>query len=248
MNHELNKLLLRQREEEHYHIPMEKEFHFYRSIAQGDLSILNGEMMDDPTEGMGILSYHPLRNQKYHLIILIAMVTRFCIEEGLPHEEGYTMSDFYIQQIDQAMDSQTLLQIKREVVTEFTKSMHNLNRRRPTSLPVIQAMDYIDQHLTSPLTVREIADAVSCHPDYLSRLFKKEIGISLSRFLLEQKCHCARYMLENSTATCTDIATFLSFSSCSHFIKRFRQIEGMTPEEYRHSKIRNRFNGYHGIP
>ena len=65
MNQELNKLLLRQREEEHYHIPMEKEFHFYRSIAQGDLSILDGDMMVDPTEGMGVLSYHPLRNQKY---------------------------------------------------------------------------------------------------------------------------------------------------------------------------------------
>ncbi len=248
MNQELNKLLLRQREEERYHIPMEKEFRFYRSIAQGDLSILEGDMMIDPTEGLGILSYHPLRNQKYHLIILIAMVTRFCIEEGLPHEEGYTMSDFYIQQIDQAADSHTLLLLKQEVITEFTRSMHNLNRRRPVSLPVIRAINYIDQHLTSPLTVREIADAVTCHPDYLSRLFKKETGMPLSRFLLEQKCHCARYMLENSTATCTDIAAFLGFSSCSHFIQRFRQSEGMTPEEYRHSKICNTFNGYHETP
>lgn len=248
MNQELNKLLLRQREEEYYHIPMEKEFHFYRTIAQGDLSILNGEMMIDPTEGMGVLSYNPLRNQKYHLIILIAMVTRFCIEEGLPHEEGYTMSDFYIQQIDQVSDSHTLSKIKQEVITEFTKSMHSLNRRRPASLPVIQAIDYIDQHLTSPLTVRKIADAVSCHPDYLSRLFKKETGMPLSQFLLEQKCHCARYMLENSAATCTDIAAFLGFSSCSHFINRFRQMEGMTPEEYRQSKIRNTFNGYRETP
>ncbi|MDE6568478.1 MAG: AraC family transcriptional regulator [Lachnospiraceae bacterium] len=248
MNHELNKLLLQQREEEHFHISLETEFQFYRCISQGDLSILDGEMMTDPTEGLGLLSLDPLRNKKYHLIILIAMITRFCIEGGLPQEEGYTMSDYYIRQVDQTMDSRSLSLLKQEVITEFTKTMHNLKRRRPASLPVIQAMDYIDQHLTTPLTVREIADAVSCHPDYLSRLFKKETGVSLSRFLLEQKCHCACYMLENSTATCTDIATFLGFSSCSHFIKRFRQIEGMTPEEYRHSKIRNAFNGYHETP
>lgn len=242
MNQELHKLLLQQREEERFHIPLEKEFHFYRTIAQGDLSVLDGEMMTDPTEGLGTLSHHPLRNQKYHLIVLTAMITRFCIEEGLPHEEGYTMSDFYIQQIDLAADTRKLSQIKQEVITDFTKTMHDLKRRRPASLPVIRAMDYIDQHLTSPLTVREIADAVSCHPDYLSRLFKKETGMTVSRFLLEQKCHCARYMLENSNATCTEIAAFLNFSSCSHFIERFRQWEGMTPEAYRQSKIRNAFH------
>lgn len=248
MNQELHKLLVQQREEERFHIPLEKEFQFYRTIAQGDLSVLQGEMMVDPTEGLGTLSHHPLRNQKYHLIILTAMITRFCIEEGLPHEEGYTMSDFYIQQIDLAADAQTLSQIKREVITEFTRTMHDLNRRRPTSLPVIRAIDFIDQHLTAPLTVHEIADAVSCHPDYLSRLFKKETGLSVSRFLLEQKCHSARYMLENSNATCTEIAAFLGFSSCSHFIERFRQMVGMTPESYRRSKIHNTFNGFHDIP
>lgn len=248
MNHELKKLLMEQRENEAYHIPLEKEFHFYRRIAQGDLSVLEGDIMIEPTEGMGTLSFDPLRNIKYHLIILIAMVTRFCIEGGLSSEEGYTMSDLYIRQIDQTADPEVLTRIKRDAITDFTLTMHNLNKKHPTSLPVVQAIDYIDQHLTASLSVQEIADAVSCHADYLSRLFKKETGLSVSRFLLEQKCHSARYMLENSNATCTDIAAFLGFSSCSHFIQRFKQIEGITPEAYRQSKIRNTFTGFHEIP
>lgn len=245
MNRELKQLLIQQREDEAYHIPLEKEFHFYRSIAQGDLSVLEGDIMIEPTEGMGTLSLDTLRNMKYHLIILIAMITRFCIEGGLSGEEGYTMSDLYIRQIDQTHDPVKLAQIKRDAITEFTHTMHNRNKRRPTSLPVIQAIDYIDQHLTAPLRVQEIADAVSCNADYLSCLFKKETGLNLSRFLLEQKCHSARYMLENSTATCTEIAAFLGFSSCSHFTERFKKVEGMTPEAYRQSKVRNTITDFH---
>ncbi len=248
MNRELKKLLIQQREKESYHIPLEKEFQFYRSIAQGDLSVLEGDMMIEPTEGMGILSLDSLRNMKYHLIILIAMITRFCIEGGLTSEEGYTMSDLYIRQIDQTQEPIKLARIKRNAITEFTRTMHNRNKQRPVSLPVIQAIDYIEQHLTSPLTVQNIANVVGCNADYLSRLFKKETGLTLSRFLLEQKCHSARYMLENSTATCTDIAAFLGFSSCSHFIERFKQVEGMTPETYRRSKVRNTITGFHETP
>lgn len=235
MNRELEHLLFLQQQEESFHISLEREFHFYRSIQQGDMSVLEGNMDIEPMEGMGILSSNPLRNMKYHLIILIAMITRFCVEGGLDIETAYTMSDMYIRQADQSSSQEELSALKRTVLTQYTKSMHQLKKQQPFSLPVVRAMDYIRRHLTTPLTNGEIAAAVSCHPDYLSRLFKKETGFTLSNYVLEQKCHTACYMLENSSASCTSIAAFLGFSSCSHFIARFRSIRNMTPEEYRRS-------------
>lgn len=237
MNQELEQLLLKQQEEETFHTSPEHEFHFYRRIQQGDLTLLEDAIEIEPTEGMGNLSANPMRNRKYHLVILIAMMTRFCSEGGLDRETAYTMSDMYIRHIDQADSFDELSAIKREAVTQFTYAMHDRKQQQPYSLPVVQATEYIRQHLTCPLTNKEIAAAVSCHPDYLSRLFKRETGSTISRYVLEQKCHTARYMLENSSSSCTDISAFLGFSSCSHFISRFKSVENMTPEEYRRSKV-----------
>ena len=239
MNKELERLLLQQQEDNYFHTSLENEYRFYRRVQQGDLSVLEGEMQIEPLEGFGRLSSNPVHNMKYHLIILIAMLTRFCAEGGLPVETAYTMSDMYIRQIDQSYEASQLSAIKREAITQFTKTMHDLKKKKPVSYPVAKAMDYIDAHITSPLDNSEIASAVSCNPDYLSRLFKKETGTPLNRYVLIQKCKTACYMLENSSESCTDIATVLGFSSCSHFISRFKSVINMTPEEYRHYKSRN---------
>lgn len=244
MNRELEHLLFLQQEEESFHLPLEDEFHFYRSIQQGDLSVLEGHMEIEPLEGLGTLSTNPMRNKKYHLIILVAMMTRFCVEGGLDMETAYTMSDMFIRHIDQADTPQELSQIKRDAITQYTTAMHQRKKQQPLSLPVVRAMEYIRTHLTLPLTNKEIAAAVSCHPDYLSRLFKQETNSTLSRYVLEQKCHTAKYMLENSSASCTRIGAFLGFSSCSHFISRFKSVEHMTPEEYRKLKQRQPLSSY----
>lgn len=239
MKKELEALLIKQREDSVFHRPLEDEFTFYRSIQQGDLAVLKGEMNAEPDDGMGTLSDNPLRNMKYHLIILIAMLTRFCIEGGLANETAYTMSDLYIRQIDMAQNKDTLSQIKREAITDFTKTMHELTKPQGLSLPVIRAMDYIQQNLTQPLSNKQIAGKQKLHPDYLSRLFKKETGLALKDYVMSQKCQTACYMLENSSVSCTDISAFLGFSSCSHFTCCFKKYKGETPKSYRHRMVRN---------
>lgn len=236
---ELQKLLQQQQEQNIHHITLEEEFRFYRRIAQGDLTILEKNIDAEPIEGMGMLSKDSLRNMKYHQIIFIAMVTRFCIEEGLPAEEAYTLSDLYIRRIDQTTSKKDLTLIKKESITYYTQMMSTLQTRKLTSLPVVLASDYIECHLTEPLTAKEIGTAVSSNEDYLSRLFKKETGLTLKQYVLSRKCSVAKYMLENSNISCTEISTFLGFASCSYFIKCFKQIEKKTPGQYRSSRVRN---------
>lgn len=238
MNRELKQLLIRQQQEDERHIPFEDEYHFYRRIQQGDISVLEGNLSIEPMEGMGTLSSNPMRNKKYHLIILISMITRFCVEGGLDTETAYTLSDLLIRQIDQAENDKALQEIKKDAITQYTLAMQTQKNRHPYSLPVTRASDFIHAHVAEALTNQMVADHVSYHPDYLSHLFKKETGLSLSQYILEQKCHTACYMLENSNATCTSISAFLGFSSCSHFISRFKSIVKMTPTQYRQSKMR----------
>lgn len=233
MNKELQKLLLAQQEEQQYHLPVEAEYSFYRKIASGDLSVLDGPLDAEPIAGMGNLSSSPLQNKKYHLVILTAMVTRFCIEAGLESEQAYTLSDMHIRKIDACTNSSQLNTQKRALITDFTTAMHELHSSPALSYHVRQAASYIKSHLTEPLKVSDVAEAVKLHPDYLTRLFEKDMGISLSNYIMKEKCRTARYMLLNSNASCTEISSFLYFSSCSHFVSCFKKEYHMTPNAYR---------------
>lgn len=125
---ELNQLLYKQQEESYSHISIEEEFAFYRNIANGNLDVLQGDLLTENREHMGILSHNPLQNRKYHLVILVAMITRFCIERGLEPEESYTLSDLFIRKIDSAISEKQLETIKIDVITEFTNTMHAIKQ------------------------------------------------------------------------------------------------------------------------
>ena len=236
MNNELKKLLHEQIEQSIFHLPLEDEYSFYRRIALGDFTILDSDLLNDPSEGMGILSRDNVRNSKYHLIILIAMITRFCIEAGLDSETGYTLSDLYIRKIDVTNDKSTLMQLKKDAITEYVKTMSDLQKNSITSFPVIKGINYIQRNITNPISADDVGKSLSCNPDYLSRLFKKETGRTLGQYILDAKCKTACYMLENSNESITDIAVFLGFSSSSHFIKRFKQCMNVSPAQYRKSQ------------
>lgn len=233
MNQELHNLLLTQQEEEFLHISPEEEFAFYRDISSGNLEVLKGDINAEPTDGMGILSKNPLQNKKYHLVILIAMITRFCIENGLEPEHSYTLSDLYIRKVDNCGHFSQLETVKTEVVTEFTKTMHKLKQNHSLSYHVQHGADYIAQNISRPIHSRDVAKHLNLHPDYLSKLFRQETGYSLQRYIIRKKCETACYMLCNSSVSCTEISTFLGFSSCSYFVTCFSKEFHETPGEYR---------------
>ena len=85
-------------------------------------------MNADTMEGMGKLSSSPLQNKKYHLVILTAMITRFCIEAGLDPEQAYTLSDMHIRKIDACLTPEQLNPRKGAVVKDFVLAMHELHK------------------------------------------------------------------------------------------------------------------------
>ena len=221
------------RESSFSHLSMESEMNFYEYIKRGDLE--NALRVATPigTEGYGKLSEDKLRNFKYHLVITIAFITRFCVEGGMERELAYNLSDLYIQSTDVAKNLEELQEIHRKVIEDFTRRMARVRKGNVYSMQITKAIEYIYNHLNERFSVADIAEHLGLSTQYLSKLFHKETGMTFSRYITKKRVEAACQMLKYSEYEAADIGNYLMFSSHSHFIQRFKEETGFTPKQYR---------------
>ncbi len=222
----------------------ENEMSFYDAVRNGDTETVEHEMelfRHETFQGKGKLSENPVRNLTYHFIISTAMVARFCIDGGMDHDLAYTLSDYYIQEADRCKTVDELKDLQYKMAMEYCKRMKQLSKMDINSKQIVKAIDFIYEHLNSPICVKSIADHIGINETYLSKLFKKETGISISEYIRNYRIEAAKNMLKYSDYSYTEIAELLCFSSQSHFTKVFKDVTGYTPKVYRDRNFRKTF-------
>ena len=90
-----------------------------------------------------------------------------------------------------------------------------------------RANEYIESHLTTPFSEKDVADAAGVSVGYLNTLSKGEVGCTLHRYILEKRLGLAQSLLSSSELSITAIAAELCFSSSSHFGQSFSSIPGL---------------------
>jgi len=98
---------------------------------------------------------------------------------------------------------------------------------------VSAALRYINSYFTENISLEDVADAVYLSSYYLSRLFKKEVGVNFSSYLLYKRLDEAKRLLKETDAPISGISSSLSFSDPSYFCKVFKKYTSSTPKEYR---------------
>lgn len=233
LHKELSRIEFEMRESAMKHTPVENEMRFYEAVKRGDLNGVKELSTPLGGEGFGVLSTDRLRNLRYHLIITVSFITRFCVEGGMERETAYNLSDIYIRKADTAASEQEINLIHSELITDFTERMAKLKKSSSYCYQVTKCMEYVYDHLHEKLMVSDIAAELGLSVQYLSKLFRTETGIPLNRYILKKKIDAACQMLKYSQYEAVDVGNFLAFSSHSHFIQKFREETGLTPKQYR---------------
>ncbi len=229
-------------EEISYHEPPETEMIFYRMVQQGDIDGVEKNLRSGQYHRIAVgtpLSTDMVQNFRYHSIVTFAMITRYCIDGGMPGEQAYRMSDFYIRKIDAATTTKEVEEIHDTACMDFTKRMQQMQHEVVYSKPVLLCMNYIYAHLNEKISVETLAEVVGLHQSYLSRLFRHQMGCTLHNYILDQKIQRAKQLMQVTTYSFAEIANLLSFSSQSHFIQVFSKREGITPKQYRDTYLRS---------
>lgn len=95
-----------------------------------------------------------------------------------------------------------------------------------------KAVVYINAHLDSRLTLKEIADVACMAPSYFSALFKKYNGTSPWEYITIKRVERAIELLQSTDMTKLEIAERCGFSGSSNFYKAFATVTGKRPSDY----------------
>ncbi|GIK75540.1 MAG: hypothetical protein BroJett021_45280 [Chloroflexota bacterium] len=94
---------------------------------------------------------------------------------------------------------------------------------------------YIVDHYTAPITREEIANAMQVSDDYVSRVFRKETGMTPWQFLNRYRIIQAQKLLLTTDLTITEVGDRVGFSDPAYFIRVFHRETGKSPQQYRKS-------------
>ena len=170
---------------------------------------------------------------KARSIELIALLSRTVIENGGSEELVYNMTDSSLRNISGVKDLTDLSYILLDILEMFSNAV--FSKYKKSDIPSLQkALEYIEEHYTSPICLEEVAEYSGLNPAYLSSLFKKEMGVNFSNYVTEKRMNQAKNMLKNTNAPLVEIAMSLGYENQSYFSSVFKKYCNMTPKEYRY--------------
>lgn len=219
------------------HTPYSHELAVLNCVKEGNVAKLESTYRTLPEIKYGNMSNssNPLKQLFYGSIANTTLITRFAIEGGLEEEAAFTLSDVYIKNMENCRTLYELNLLNEKMAVDFTQRVAEAkNSNQPSfSKPISICVDYILRNIHNKITLETLAKEVNLTSKYLSYLFRKETGQTLSSFIEVKRINEAKILLASSQYSYSHISQYLSFYSQSYFISIFKKRVGMTPKEYR---------------
>lgn len=96
-----------------------------------------------------------------------------------------------------------------------------------------QAIDFIKCHLTSDISLIELATSVQMSEHHFARLFKQSTGLAPHQFLIRERLKLAQQLLITGNLSIAEIALRTGFYDQSHLTRHFKRLTGLTPQRFR---------------
>lgn len=219
--------------DESLHNTLDQEQALLRMVRKGDTAALKEWINHAPAIRGGVLAKEQLRQKKNTFIVTVTLVSRAAIRGGMDVDDAFSHSDSYIQQCERLSTPGDILNLQYRMVLDYTERVERLHLGKRPSKLTIDVANYIQRHMSEPITTERMAEELFLNRSYLSRKFKEETGETLTAFIQKEKTEEAKRLLRYSDKPLTAIGSYLGFSSASHFSRVFKANVGSTPSEYR---------------
>ncbi|UUX35291.1 response regulator transcription factor [Fundicoccus culcitae] len=117
--------------------------------------------------------------------------------------------------------------------TPLARPEQTLKIRKSNNRYVNYAINYVQEHYTENITLKDIAEKLFIHEAYFSKLFNEETEVGFNAYVNYIRIENAKRLIIYSDQQLKEISTTVGFSSHSYFNRVFKQVVGDSPLSYR---------------
>ncbi len=208
------------------------EIRLFSCVQQGNIKGLFTELENISSVIVaGKMSDDNLQQYKYLAVTIITLAIRYAIQGGLNEDRAYDFSDEFIMTIDNLNDPEEILGYIGAKILALTNLVAK-SKAQPGQSPHIKiCICYINENIDKKHSVSSLAKICEISPNYLSQIFKEEMGENLGSYIMRKKLEKSKeLMLENKNIK--TVYKAVGFSSQSHFITAFKRFYNMTPGQF----------------
>lgn len=122
-----------------------------------------------------------------------------------------------------------------DIINTTYKQLDNEINKIDNSL-IITVKKHIEEHIGDDISLDRLSDLVNISPRYLSKVFKEKTGTNFLDYVTNCRLETAASLLKSTELKISTICEKVGYFSTSHFIKKFKERYGMTPNQFRNKK------------
>ena len=212
-------------------LEFESELHY--AMLRGEKSSAL-QMINEVLAHIHVYSNFDVRAIKARLLELLVILSRATIEAGADPAETFRLSEDFISQIEQISDADQLALWISDIVRRFITQAFDLAQVKHSDV-VFKTTNYIKRNFAEKLSLDSLAREVFLSKSYLSSIFKKETGMSLTAYITKVRVEKSKKLLLEDNTSLALISSLCGFKDQSYFTKVFKKETGVSPKLFRNS-------------
>lgn len=176
----------------------------------------------------------PVRNAKNYCIIMNTLLRKAAEQGGVHPIHLDNTSSAYATKIEQLSTLENISSLMAEMFRGYCLLVrkHAMGQYSP---PVQQVIISIDANLSGELNLHSLSQKLNMSSSYLSTIFKKETGKTLTDYIAQRRVDKAMELLRTTRLQVQTIAQHCGIMDVHYFSRIFKKITGQTPKAYRES-------------
>ncbi len=208
----------------------ENEFMF--AVTQGNYPKAKHLMSQFNSIQLDQRNTDPVRDMKNYCIIINTLF-RKSVERGGVHPIHIdSVSGEFAKKIELRSSLDDIYKLLLEMVKVYCQLVNKYSVR-DYSPTVQKVVVMIESNLSSDLTLSELASTLNINASYLSTVFKKETGKTITAYVNEKRIELAQELLKTTNLQIQTIAQYCGIIDVHYFTRLFKKISGLSPKQFR---------------
>jgi len=216
--------------------PFETERILRGRVAEGDSNSAERALQELFT-ALVLYSEKDIKKMRGRSLELLSLVSRAAVDGGADGDTILALNEEYIASIHAAQEAEMFLLQLTRAVRKYARLVQAMSTVEHVDV-ISRVKNYIQRNYAQKISLEEAAAQVNLSPSYLSKIFRREMGIGFISYLNKVRVEKSKVLLQNREIELVEAGGMVGYEDQSYFTRIFKRFTGIPPGKYREQRGR----------